>query len=280
MVMVFVSCKKEKDVSISQPSPTSNRAPIANVGADVSIALSSCSDKTGFADLDGSGSTDADGDILTFNWKKIYGPWSYLIQHPTSAKVRVEKLLPGEYAFELRVRDETGLTSKDTVLVKVQASLQEYDLDITFNCTYSFTDDYYVGWDYICSSPPWYYDLTMIEGKGTFLPFDQFKIIVAECADTTILSDKIHCTYFEIYNTYNDGTGIVKESLSGTSSINLKNLRRQGGGSISGAFHVTFGSSQACDANVFNNLSPLTVTGSLDLATNTATFKIKGKVYF
>jgi len=40
------------------------------------------------------------------------------------------------------------------------------------------------------------------------------------------------------------------------------------------------GSALVCDPIVLKNLTPLTVTGSMDTTANTITLKIKGKVYF
>jgi len=40
------------------------------------------------------------------------------------------------------------------------------------------------------------------------------------------------------------------------------------------------GSALVCDPNVLKNLTPLTVTGTMNTTANTITLNIKGKVYF
>lgn len=146
---------------------------------------------------------------------------------------------------------------------------REYDLDITFNNTFSFTENYNNPW-----ADDFYYDLTIIEGKGIFLPLDEFNIYVSEYADTA-LSNIIYGAYFAIKQ-----DKFPYLYIDGICSINFKKLIRQGGGSFNGAFTVTSGSAKAYTTNVLNNPPPLTVTGSLDLIRYKATLRIKGKVYF
>ena len=122
--------------------------------------------------------------------------------------------------------------------------------------------------------PDEYYDLTAIEGKGIFQPFGEFNIAVIEYADTA-LSEKILGSYIQVSENY--GNHLY---LSGKGSINFKKLIRQGGGPFTGTFTVTSGSADKCDPNIFTSLPPLDLTGNLDLTTNRASLRIKGKVYF
>ena len=257
-----ISAKDTVQIKVSTPGPK------ANAGADISVSLSSCFDKTGFADLEGSGSSDPYNKVVSSSWAKIYGPLgSGHIIDPGSAKTRVENLSPGEYEFEFRVADAGGLVSRDTMWIHAKGGVKEYDFDITFNSTYSFTDNFddtYYG--------NYYYDLTTATGTGTYSPFGDFNMYLFENADTATLSD-VHGTTINIDN----GKG---NQVNGECSINFKRLIGQGGGSFNGTYKVTSGSVQTCDANALPGLAPLTITGSLDPATHTATIRIKGKLYF
>lgn len=150
----------------------------------------------------------------------------------------------------------------------------EFYFDITLNSTFSFIRKYNDPWDYGAPTGG-YYNLTSIEGKGIFQPLGEFNIYVKEYADTTALSNIIYSNYIQISK-----GNINPIYVSGNCSINFKKLIREGGGTLNGTFTITSGSAQACNANVFTSLPPLTVTGNLDLATQTVTLRIIGRVYF
>jgi hypothetical protein len=172
------------------------------------------------------------------------------------------------------VKDAGGLSSKDTVLIFVNRNAGN-DLDITVNSNFNFLNNYNDPWGYGAPSSDGYYDLTEIIGKGVISPLGEFDIYISEYADTAVLSDKIIESYVQI------SQGQVNPLyITATCSINFKKLIRQGGGPFNGTFTVTYGSAQQCDANVFTNLPPLTVTGNLDVNNHVVTFGIKGKVYF
>jgi Kelch motif len=112
MMFLFLSgCQKE--ISCEDCAGT-NIPPIANAGSDLFIAFPKDS-----VLLDGSGSTDTDGSIARYNWRKISGPPSFSIESATLIKPTVKKLVVGVYHFELVVIDNQGLTSADTVAVTV-----------------------------------------------------------------------------------------------------------------------------------------------------------------
>jgi len=98
----------------AQPTPT-NRAPIANAGAD-QIAEES----TGIM-LSGAGSTDPDGDPLDYLWTQLSGP---AVSIPNPAQQSVSVVLPSVNAtevlvFELTVSDPSGASSTDAISVTV-----------------------------------------------------------------------------------------------------------------------------------------------------------------
>ena len=262
----IASCKKtDKNI-------VSNRPPVANAGTDQSITLSSCSDRTGFVELDGSASHDPDGDVISYGWRLVSGPQGYNFGNPSSVKTRVERLQVGVYKFELAVRDAAGI-STDIVTLEVTSVVREYDLDITFNALFNFTNNgvfcYYYYYD--CS----YNDLTEINGKGNFSPIGEFKLYISEYADTATSSDSHADNYMRIYTDAGNS-----ESLNGICRVDFKKLIRHGGGLFNGTFNVTSGSAQLCNDAVFNNFLPLNLTGSLDTTAKTVTLRVQGKAYF
>src|SRR5205085_2172569 len=75
--------------------------------------------------LDGSSSSDADGNITNYMWIKISGPSSFNIVSAASSSTIIENLIEGTYGFELQVKDNDGALSKDTVYIIVHAAPNE-----------------------------------------------------------------------------------------------------------------------------------------------------------
>ena len=264
----FIACKKD-DKSTAPP----NKAPIANAGLDKTINRLSCGSQLS-VDLDGSASSDPDNNTLSYVWRNIFGPTPVLIKDSTKANTNVLNLSVGQYAFELKVTDAGGVSSKDTILVNVVES--EYNLDLTINGTYTFQDNYQdcIYYYYYSYNPCPFFDLTHIQGNGSFSPFGEFFFSGYDYADTSDLSD-VRNGYFTLYT----GTG-NSIAAYGTSTVNFKKIIQQGGGSFTGNFTVTGGSAQRCIQNVFNNLPPLAISGTLNTTSKTVTLNIKGKIFF
>ncbi|SHF45447.1 PKD domain-containing protein [Flavisolibacter ginsengisoli] len=91
-----------------------NHPPIAIAGADQVIYLPQDNIL-----LDGTASTDTDGQIMKWRWKKIAGPSSSTIQNVDSSKTVVSSLVLGNYQFSLQVTDDKGVSSRDTIDVIV-----------------------------------------------------------------------------------------------------------------------------------------------------------------
>ncbi len=64
--------------------------------------------------MNGSSSND-DGSIASYSWSQIYGPNKSLISAPTQVASKVSNLIAGIYLFELKVTDNTSLSTKDTM---------------------------------------------------------------------------------------------------------------------------------------------------------------------
>jgi hypothetical protein len=86
-----------------------NSEPAADAGKDQKVEATGA---TTTVQLDGSGSSDPDGDALAFDWKE--GETTV----GTSATPKV-KLAVGTHTFTLTVTDPSGATSSDTVTIKV-----------------------------------------------------------------------------------------------------------------------------------------------------------------
>lgn len=98
---------------------TVNLPPQANAGADVAVTLPAS------AQLNGSGSSDADGVLVSYTWQKISGPSAYTIANANSASTSVSGLEAGTYQFRLTVADNAGATASDDVTVTAYAPLPE-----------------------------------------------------------------------------------------------------------------------------------------------------------
>jgi hypothetical protein len=73
--------------------------------------------------LDGSGSTSADGGKLTYQWSLAQGSQSAAILHGDSATPTIQfGRARGTYTFQLTVTDSKGATSTDTVSVNFMGS--------------------------------------------------------------------------------------------------------------------------------------------------------------
>lgn len=114
VLVLQVACKPEYSCENCKGE---NQPPIAKAGADKTIKLPNDSTL-----LDGSTSTDPDGRITEWLWKKIAGPSLFSIKDTTASKTLVNKLVPGVYSFELKVVDNEGLFAKDTVKILVDSA--------------------------------------------------------------------------------------------------------------------------------------------------------------
>ena len=98
---------------------TGNISPTANAGSDVAITL-----PTNTTALSGSG-TDTDGSISAYQWTKISGPVAGTITNPTAAITSATAMVQGVYQIELRVTDNNGATSRDTMQVTVNSAANQ-----------------------------------------------------------------------------------------------------------------------------------------------------------
>ncbi|RYY48346.1 MAG: hypothetical protein EOO06_10440, partial [Chitinophagaceae bacterium] len=93
-----------------------NAAPVARAGNDTSLVLPAN------ANLNGANSTDADGIIASYRWRKVSGPATHSFSDSTAANTVVSNLSPGVYIFELRVIDNAGAVATDNIVVTTYAA--------------------------------------------------------------------------------------------------------------------------------------------------------------
>lgn len=108
----FISCKK-----VCVDCNKQNTPPLANAGNDIIIRLPVDS-----VMLDGSASYDPDGKVGEYLWTQLSGPSASEIIASQHVKTNVRKLQQGTYSFELRIKDNGGMMSKDTIVVSVRAT--------------------------------------------------------------------------------------------------------------------------------------------------------------
>src|SRR6185436_2752278 len=103
---VYVAQLIVNDGTVSSPADTVtvttlNSAPVANAGADVSVIAGRT------VTLDGSGSTDVDGDLLAYSWALIQRPAgsSAVLNSPSSVAPSFRADQPGVYIAQLIAND-------------------------------------------------------------------------------------------------------------------------------------------------------------------------------
>lgn len=95
-----------------------NQPPVARAGSNATITL-----PVNSVQLDGSTSSDPDGTIASYSWKKLGGPASGTITNSTADKTTVtEYTLDGIYVYELTVTDNQGLSTSSNVTITVKAA--------------------------------------------------------------------------------------------------------------------------------------------------------------
>ncbi|WP_343675368.1 PKD domain-containing protein, partial [Chitinophaga sp.] len=99
-------------------TPTANIAPVARAGSDITITM-----PKNTTTVDGSGSTDSDGTIVSYKWTQVSGPSTASLPSATTAATDINQLsYAGTYVFRLTVTDDDGATATDDINVIVKAA--------------------------------------------------------------------------------------------------------------------------------------------------------------
>ena len=123
-------------IGVTTPPPV-NQLPVANAGTDIIITLPLNS-----VSLNGTG-TDPDGTVSAYAWTQISGPVNSVIATPAIAATTISGFVQGVYKFELKVTDNSGALSRDTVLVTVNPAIiinptsRKINVNINNGTTYS-----------------------------------------------------------------------------------------------------------------------------------------------
>ncbi|MEX6688932.1 PKD domain-containing protein [Danxiaibacter flavus] len=96
-------------VTVQGPNPLA----VAQAPSSISLPVDSVT-------LDGSASYDPLGTIASYNWSCIGGPSGYVFNSTTNKVVKVTSLTGGIYDFVLKVKNNRGYESSDTVSVLVK----------------------------------------------------------------------------------------------------------------------------------------------------------------
>jgi hypothetical protein len=117
---------------VNAAPPPANAAPTANAGNDQTITL-----PTSSVNLDGSGSSDSDGSIAAYEWTQVSKPNGVagaVIGSPAGSSTSVSGLTTaGTYTFQLKVTDNDGAESVDTVTVTVAPKIVTKNITIIFS---------------------------------------------------------------------------------------------------------------------------------------------------
>jgi hypothetical protein len=98
-----------------------NQPPVANAGLDQTVVINTP------VTLNGSGSSDPEGQTITYAWTQTGGPAVTLIG-PATVNPTFIPIDPGVYTFSLVVNDGTDDSAPDDVVVTVNPPAPAYDL--------------------------------------------------------------------------------------------------------------------------------------------------------
>lgn len=99
-------------------TPAANKAPVAVAGSDITITM-----PKNTTTVNGAGSSDSDGTIVSYKWTQLSGPSTASLPAATAATTDINQLsYAGTYVFRLTVTDNNGAIATDDINVIVKAA--------------------------------------------------------------------------------------------------------------------------------------------------------------
>ena len=92
-----------------------NIVPLSDAGMDFIF-----NDPTIELELDGTGSFDMDGTIVSYTWKQLSGTEIISLNEPNAAKTGLSDLRVGDYVFRLTVVDDEGAIATDEISIRLE----------------------------------------------------------------------------------------------------------------------------------------------------------------
>lgn len=102
-----------QEIMMWAPTKVVRKTIKANAGVDQTITLPATA-----VTLNGSGST---GTITQYSWRQTKGPKKLTITNSNTSIATLANLAKGTYVFELKVKDAKSLSSRDTVIITINA---------------------------------------------------------------------------------------------------------------------------------------------------------------
>jgi type 1 glutamine amidotransferase len=200
----------EMKIKVNPSASSTNIAPVAVAGDDITITL-----PTGTVTLNGSKSSDADGSIQSWEWKKMAGPVAGLLSGGNTSKLQLSSLAAGEYDFRLIVTDNFGASDTDDVRLVVLApnELPVIDLKDTVYVTLPVRNALL---DAGKSTDP---DGTISQAKWTFVKGPSKPFMISPDSIATIVTELVAGTYDFNLSITDDRGGVTK----GSTTIVVKN---------------------------------------------------------
>lgn len=105
---------KDTVAVLVNPAPSVNKPPVAVAGNRDTITM-----PVNRIALDGTGSHDPDGQIVSYNWSMVNGPSQAVFTSANAIKTDATELVAGEYTFRLTVTDNSGAKAYAEVIIVV-----------------------------------------------------------------------------------------------------------------------------------------------------------------
>lgn len=189
-------------------SIVTNKAPIANAGADQTIL------SNGTAVLDGTASYDPDGTIASYLWAKVSGPSSPAIVNSTSPVASIAPTVAGTYVYSLTVTDNSTspLTATDTVTITVNAAVVEtLTLYVSKTVAKGKTTDK-LTWSITLANPPIAAELQVGSSSTSFGTLYKIIPYTAQGTYSYLVSKSTVYRYYRLKVIKSDGTVIYQIS--------------------------------------------------------------------